>query len=218
MFNGGIIGLKNEPAPALASGVWTIKDQFVSIRADEWPGIYIPMTFTGSGGITISRNGTTNVDLAKTGGTDSSWDQGAHTAAVYSQPLTIEFNKTTAASGDDGLSYAMIGFNADPATNNSYDTIDYASYPYAQAVYEVYHNGSYIVPPVRNFNQANKFYVVYADNVIKHYNGSTLLYTSPAYTANPVGIDSAFYKVNQANNRFTNVRLTKKIWNGTQYV
>jgi hypothetical protein len=217
MFNGGIVGLKNEPNVSSASGVWTIKDQFVSRRTDEWPGIYLPMTFTGSGGMTIFRNGTTNIDLAKTGGTDNSWDQAAHTAAIYSQPLTIEFNKT-ASSGDDGLSYAMIGFNVDPATNNSYDTLDHASYPYAQNTYAVYHNGANIIPPVSSWSQANKFYIVYANNLIRHYNGSTLMYTSPAYTANPVGIDSAFYRVNQTNCRFTNVRVANKIWNGTDYV
>lgn len=217
MFNGGIVGLKNEPSASSASGVWTIKDQFVSRRTDEWPGIYIPMTFSPSGGITVSRNSTTNIDLAKTGGADQSWDQGAHTAAIYSQPLTLEFNKT-ASAGDDGLSYAMIGFNVDPATNNSYNTIDYASYPYAQNTYSVYHNGSSISPSVSSWNQANKFYIVYANNLIRHYNGSTLMYTSPTYTGNPVAIDSSFYRVNQTNCRFTNVRLTNKIWNGTAYV
>lgn len=216
MFNGGIIGLKNEPSASLASGIWTIKDQFVSRRTDEWPGIYLPMTFTASAGITVSRNGTTNIDLAKTGGTDNSWDQGAHTGAIYSQPLTIEFNKT-ASAGDDGLSYAMIGFNVDPATNNSYDTIDYASYPFMRNNYRVYHNGSDL-GTMAAWDQANKFYIVYANNLIRHYNGSTLLYTSPTYTGNPVGIDSSLYRVNQPNCRFTNVRLTNKIWNGTAYV
>lgn len=216
MFNGGIVGLKNEPSASLTSGVWTIKDQFVSRRTDEWPEIYIPITFTGSGGITVSRNGTTSVDIAKTGGTDNSWDQGAHTAAIYSQPLTLEFNKT-ASSSDDGLSYAMIGFNVDPATNNSYTSLDYAAYPYRQISHEVYHNGAYIAAPVA-WNQANKFYIVYANNLIMHYNGSTLLYTSPTYTGNPVGIDSSLYKRNQPNCRFTNVRLTSRIWNGTDYV
>jgi hypothetical protein len=216
MFNGGIVGLKNEPSGSSASGVWTIKDQFVSRRTDEWPGIYIPMTFSPSGGITVSRNSTTNIDLAKTGGTDNSWDQGAHTAAIYSQPLTLEFNKT-ASAGDDGLSYAMIGFNVDPATNNSYDTIDYASYPFMQNNYRLYHNGSDLGTRAA-WSQSNKFYIVYANNLIRHYNGSTLLYTSPTYTGNPVGIDSSFYRVNQTNCRFTNVRLTNKIWNGTAYV
>jgi hypothetical protein len=217
MTNGSVIGKKITTSDSYASGIWDLSEQYALKKENNWPGIYIPMTFIPSAGITVSRNSTTNIDLAKTGGTDNSWDQGAHTAAIYSQPLTLEFNKT-ASAGDDGLSYAMIGFNVDPATNNSYTTLDYASYPYAQNAYSVYHNGSGISPSVSSWNQANKFYIVYANNLIRHYNGSTLMYTSPTYTGNPVGIDSSFYRVNQVNNRFTNVRLTNKIWNGTAYV
>jgi hypothetical protein len=214
MSNGNLLGSLNAPSKTSTNGIWNLKEQHAYNKQELWPDRYMVLNFVPSGGITIARNGTTSVDISKTGGTDSSWDQGAHTAATYSQPLTLEFNKT-ASAGDDGLSYAMIGLNADPAASNGYDTIDHASYPFQQNSYTIYNNGSG-ADVGGSWSQSNKFYLVYADNTIKHYNGSKLLYTA-AYTANPVGIDSSLYRVNQTNCRFTNVRLTQSVWNGTEY-
>lgn len=215
MYNGGIIGLKNQLPADSESGIWTGRDHFYARASGTWPLLYLPLSFTVSGGCSVVRNNTDSVDILKTSGTDNNWGAQAYTAVGYTQPVTLEFNKT-ASVNDDGLSYAMISLNADPTTNASYNTLDYASYPYRQESYVLYNNGAAITEG-GSWSQANKFYLVYANNQIKHYNGSKLLYTAP-YNAPTVNIDSSLYRVNQTNCRFTNVRLAKATWNGTGYV
>ena len=125
----------------------------------------------------------------------NAWDNQAYSITPFTAPCTIEFNKQ-AASGDNGVSYAMIGWNADPTTDASYSSIDYASYPYNTGNYQVYHNGS-LVQNGGSWSTSNKFYVVYGtDGTIKHYNGSTLLYSVNYGTGNTVYVDSSFYSPN----------------------
>ena len=110
----------------------------------------------------------------------------------------------------------MIGFNADPTANTSYDTLDYCSYPYRYDSYSVYHNGANPHNGTQ-WNPNTKFYLVYDGNTIKHYNGSTLLYTSPSYTVGTVYIDSSIHSPTANFGGFSNIRLTRNIWNGTSY-
>lgn len=176
--------------------------------------VYENLTFTLSGNLTARGNGTDLVSIFKTSG-GFSWDNHAYTTQGYSAPLTLEFNKNSAYF-DNGRSYAMIGFNADPTTNASYDTLDYCAYPYRYDTYSVYHNGTQ-VHFATQWNPNTKFYLVYDGSNIKHYNGSTLLYTSPSYTAGTVYIDSSFYAVAANFGGFSNIRLTKNLWNGSSY-
>jgi hypothetical protein len=111
----------------------------------------------------------------------------------------------------------MIGWNEDPTTNASYDTIDYASYPYQTNGYQVYHNGSQIVPGV-TWSTANKFYIVYGtDGYIRHYNGSTLLYSVNYGTGKTVYVDSSYYSVNGTYGGFSNIKVIRSAWNGSVY-
>ena len=134
---------------------------------------------------------------------------------LFTKPMTIEFTRT-AAYTDDGQSYVMIGWNTDPTTDTSYSSLDHASYPYCQAVYQVYHNGSQ-VQFGGTWSPSNKFYVVYsADGYIRHWNGSRLMY-STNYGSNTVYLDTSFYSP-YSTSALTNVRITKREWNGTRYV
>jgi hypothetical protein len=179
---------------------------------------YFTLNFTASGGVTLTNNLTDSVNIQKTGGTDNSWTQQAYTTQGYTAPLTLEFNKSAAPSGDDGLSYAMIGLNTDPTTNDSYASIDHASYPFNTSSYSMYNNGAG-QDVGGSWSQSEKFYLVYnVDGTIKHYNGSKLLYSAAYSASNTVYIDTAFYRVNQPNCRFTNVKLSNRIWNGNNYV
>lgn len=178
---------------------------------------YVNITFTASGNLTLTGNGSSAVNIFKTSGS-SSWDNQAYSTNGFTAPCTIEFNKE-AASTDNSASYAMIGWNEDPTTNASYDTIDHASYPYQTNAYQVYNNGSVINPGV-GWNTANKFYVVYGtDGLIRHYNGSTLLYTSSSYGAGKtVYVDSSYYSPNSTYGGFSNIRVVRAAWNGSSYV
>ena len=176
---------------------------------------YESLTYATTGNLTVTGNETTSVNIFKTSG-GSGWDNQAYSTTAFTAPCTIEFNKQ-AASDDNGVSYAMIGWNADPLTNASYDSIDYASYPYRTDTYVVYHNGSGIVPGT-SWNTANKFYIVYGtDGFIRHYNGSKLLYSVNYGVGNTVYVDSSFYSVNSTFGGFSNIRVTKFTWNGVNY-
>jgi hypothetical protein len=177
---------------------------------------YEPLTFTLSGNLTASGNGTTNVSIFKTSGSFA-WDNQAYCSTAFTAPCTFEYNKWSPYY-DNTRCYAMIGWNTDPTTNASYDTIDYASYPYAMNAYEIYNNGTYIVPPTRIWSRTSKWYIVYGtDGFIRHYNGSTQMYSVSVGTGLTYYIDSSFYGVGATFGGFSNIRAIKKAWNGTSY-
>jgi hypothetical protein len=177
---------------------------------------YDVLTFSASGNLTVTNNGTTLVDIFKTSGSNS-WDNQAYISTPYTAPCTIEFNKQ-AGSTDNGVSYAMMSWNSDPTSNASYDTLDYASYPYATNGYYIYHNGTGINPGT-TWSTANKFYIVYdIDGYFRHYNGSSLIYSVNYGIGNTVYVDSSFYSVNATYGGFSNIRVCKYSWNGTNYI
>ena len=183
-----------------------------SVRA----ATYEVLTFTLVGNVTATNNGTTSVDLVKASGSATWGSDAAYTSTGWTAPVTLEFNKLADAS-DNGVSYAMISLNEDPATDSSYTSLDYAAYPYRTDVYSVYHNSTQ-VNFSGSYNTANKFYIVYkTDGTLLHYNGSSLLYSISWGTGKTLYIDSAFYSVNSTYSKYSNVRLTRKVWNGTAY-
>lgn len=176
---------------------------------------YETLNFVTSGQtMVLTNNGSISVDMYKSG--SQSWDTQAYCTIPFTAPCTFEFNKT-ASSGDDGNSYVMIGWNPDPTTDASYGSIDHCAYPYRADIYSVYNNGSQV-----HFSSAwdttKKFYIVYdTDGYIRHYNGSTLLYSVNYGTGVTVYIDSSFYVGNSTNGKLSNVRAIRRSWNGTQY-
>lgn len=176
---------------------------------------FVPLTFVTSGQtMVLTNNGTISVDMYKSG--SNTWDTQAYCLIPFTAPCTIEFNKT-ASAGDDGNSYVMIGWNTDPTADASYSSIDHASYPYRYDTYVVYNNGNY-VGGYAAWDITKKFYLVYdTDGYIRHYNGSTLLYSVNYGTGTTVYIDSSFYVGNSTNGKLSNVRAIRRAWNGTQY-
>lgn len=192
----------------------TLRKSIVFAQAVQFS--YDTLNFTASGNLTVTNNNTTSVNIFKTSGS-SSWDNHAYIATPYTAPCTIEFNKQ-AASGDNGASYAMMGWNVDPLTDASYTSLDYASYPYRTDAYSVYHNASQ-VHFGGSWSTANKFYIVYdTDGFIRHYNGSTLLYSVNYGIGNTVYVDSSFYSVNATFGGFSNLKVSKFSWDGSSYV
>ena len=147
----------------------------------------------------------------------SAWDSQVYWPTPYPAPVTVEFNKL-ADVGDNGASYAMISWNADPGTDASYTSLDYAVYAYATSNYQVYHNGSNLVNG-GSWNSALKWYLVYATNgFIYHYNGSNLIYQVDSGAGRNVYLDTSFYSPNSTYSRFSNVKIIRRAWNGTAYV
>lgn len=181
---------------------------------------YDTLNFTASGSsgtLSVQGNGTTNVSAFKTGGSFA-WDTHLYSLAPYTAPCTLELNKWS-ANNDNGRSYAMIGWNTDPTTNPSYDSLDYACYPYAMSNYQVYNNGT-AVQNGGTWSRLNKFYIVYGlDGFIRHFNGSTQLYSVNWGNATTTFyIDSSFYAVGPTFGGFSNIRAIKREWNGTRYI
>jgi hypothetical protein len=199
------------------SGIVVIRYKSSNTSPPNTINPYIEMTYVVSANLTLHNSRMArSANIFKTSGS-SSWDNQAYSLTQFSAPCTIEFNKQ-AASGDNGVSYAMIGWNEDPTTNASYTSLDYASYPYRTDTYAVYHNGS-LVHFSGTWSTTNKFYIVYdTDGFIRHYNGSTLLYSVNYGTGKTVYVDSSFYSVNSTFGGFSNIKVSRRSWNGTSYV
>jgi hypothetical protein len=196
---------------------------FSSEPVSSWLGpanqtlIYENLTFILSGNLTASRNGTNSVSIFKTSGSNA-WDNHAYVNTPFTAPCTLEFIKWS-ANNDNGRSYAMIGWNTDPTTDASYTSLDYASYPYTMSSYSVYNNGSQV-----HFSGAwsrlNRFRIVYGtDGFIRHYNGSTQLYSvNWGNSTTNFYVDSSFYSPFGVFGGFSNIRVIKRAWNGTSYI
>lgn len=177
---------------------------------------YQLLNFVASGNLTMIGNGTDEVSIYKSSGSNN-WDNHAYTTTGFQAPVTLEFFKP-ADWGDNGASYAMIGWNTDPTSNASYDTIDYAAYPFQQSTYYVYHNGSNVLAS-GSWSSGTKWYLTYdLDGWTRHYNGSTLMYQANRGAGSTVYVDTSFYAVNSTYSRFNNIKVIKKSWNGTAYV
>lgn len=175
---------------------------------------YIQYAVTDST-ITVTYNDAI-ANIFKTSGA-TGWDKQAYSLTPFTAPCTIEFNKKAGAI-DNGLSYAMIGWNADPTADASYSSIDWASYPYMMNNYQVYHNGSVLVNG-GTWDQTKKFYIVYdTDGYIRHYNGTTLLASFNKGTGQTVYVDSSYYSPDATYGGFSNIRVVKRSWNGSRYV
>ena len=184
------------------------------------PVTYEVLTFNLVGNVTAANNGTTSVDLVKASGSAVWGSDSAYTSTGWTAPVTLEFYKNSHVF-DNGVSYAMISLNEDPATDSNFTSLDYASYPYRTDAIAIYHNGTQIIGAgisSVSYDTAAKFYISYAtDGYLYHYNASKLLYSTNWGTGKTLYIDSAFYSVDSYYTKFYNIRLTKRVWNGTRY-
>lgn len=195
---------------------------FPSETVSSWLGpsnttlYYEPLTFVLSGNLVASQNGSTSVSVFKMSGSNA-WDNNAYVLTPFTAPCTLEFSKWS-ANNDNGRSYAMIGWNTDPTTNPSYTSLDYASYPYIMTGYQVYNNGT-LVQNGGTWSRLNRFYIVYGtDGFIRHYNGSTQLYSVNYGNATTTFyIDSSLYSPHATFGGFSNIRAIRRAWNGTSY-
>lgn len=195
---------------------------FPSESVQSWTGpanktlVYENLNFVLSGNLVASNNNSTSVSIFKMSGSNA-WDNHAYVANGFTAPCTMEFNKWS-ASGDNARSYAMIGWNTDPTTDPSYTSLDYCAYPYRTDTYSVYNGGSQ-VHFSGSWSRTNKFYIVYGvDGFIRHYNGSTQLYSvNWGNSTTTFYVDSSFYSPFATFGGFSNIRVIRRAWNGTSY-
>lgn len=181
--------------------------------------VYSTINLNVTGNASQSGSGTTQVSAQKSSGT-SGWNSKAYSTETWNAPATIEYNKLAGAT-DNGVSYAMMSFNTDPTTNDSYSSLDLASYPYYTGSWYGYNNGSGYGGNSGNdqsWSTDDKFYLVYLpDGTIQHWTGTKLLHSEAYHTTSQpaVHLDMAFYANSATYNRFFNVRVASGfIWNG----
>jgi hypothetical protein len=183
---------------------------------------YETLTFTaeGVGSGTITGNGTTSVTIQKTTngtGGQGNWNYGPYVTQGFTQPFTVEFKIPNA--GSSTAQHMMMSLNdALVSDGGNYTSLDYASYTQETNYWDVYNNSTQIGNQITvgdswDPTQINR--IVYADNLIKHYNGSTLIYTSPtlAHTTTRYIDTSIEYLMT-----VTNIRGIKAKWDGSAYV
>jgi hypothetical protein len=177
---------------------------------------YVSLSYAVNSSLTVSYfNHERSVNIFKTSG-GSSWNNNAYSLTQFTAPCTLEFNKQ-AAAGDNGVSYAAIGWNEDPWVGVGNNNLDYASYPYTKNSYKVLHNGNEVSVGA-SWSSENKFYIVYdTDGFIRHYNGQSLLYSVNYGTGKIVYVDSSFNSPDSTFGGFSNIKASRRFWNGTTY-
>jgi hypothetical protein len=210
-FSGNIAAVKvynkSLTATEVKQNYNAVKERFLGYQA---------LTYVNSSNITVTNNGTDAVTFTKNAD-NNSWNGQAYTTEAFTAPCTIEFSKL-AADGDNGASYAMIGWNVDPTTDSSYGSIDHASYPYTKNNYHIYNNGAGLGTGL-TWDSSKKFYLVYdTDGYIRHYNGDKLLYSANYGTGNTVYVDMSLYNTDTTFGKFSDVRVCRRSWNGSRYI
>ena len=193
----------------------------------------LSITTEGTGTLSVTGSGTDTVTMYKTS-TTIGWNTGALETTGFTPPVTIEFDKTAlpVSSSLAALQpYALISW----ADNNNdqdggRDQFSYAAYPYGtDTQWLVFHNtpddgAITIQEPSVAWSSADKKYLVYGtDETIKHYSGSTLMYTSENDSYDDLGqglmyLRAAFFSANSGHSALSNVRVRKQLWNGFAYV
>jgi|DEB19_MinimDraft_2_1074335.scaffolds.fasta_scaffold57729_2 hypothetical protein len=207
-------GYKTDTSPI---GIWDLTSVRDLKTANNWPPevVYENLTVTATATVAVTGNGTSSLNMFKTSGIVG-WDAQVYCSTPFTAPVTLEFNKQAAAV-DNGLSYAMISLNSDPTTDVSFTSLEWASYIFRTDRFQVYNNG--LNTNWAGYSTSNKFYIVYKENgYIEHYNGSTLLASFYRGVGQTVYLDSSFYSVDATYAGFSNVRVTKRIYNGTGYI
>ena len=214
--------IAQRPSPGTAMTRWNSdKGTYEAYDGSNWINAdnryeTLNLVATGPGAAFIG-GGTDCATLYRTGST-SGWDAQVYSTNGWTAPVTLEFYKNAGAGGvNNGFAYAMISLNTDPTTDASYGSLDHAAFPYFTKSYSVFHNGTQMLYSGR-WSASQKFYIVYGtDGYIRHYNGSTQLYSVSVGTGNTYYLDSCMYFASYFST-FYDVRVIKKAWNGTKYV
>ena len=184
--------------------------------------VYETLDFTAVGTETMSITGnlTSTVTMYKsTGG--SGWNAGAVETTGFSPPVTVEFDKT-ATSSSDGTTYAIISWDSDNSIQTGTDgrQFDWAAYPYGTTSdWRVFNDGIQLQATSASWSNIDKKYLVYnTDGSIKHYSGSTLMYSNVEAGTDTRYLRTAFFSSSDVHGAFSNIRVIKFIWDGSAYV
>ncbi len=140
------------------------------------------VTWTGASGVSVGTGTITNI------GTPNSWVNGAYNTTPVGPGGYVEFR-----AGETNT-YKMLGFNSDPAADNSYCSIDYAWYPQASGTYCIYENcGNPYCGGAYSTNDVFKVFWNPSNNRIEYYVNDVLKYTSGVVPSATLYVDASLY-------------------------
>lgn len=148
-----------------------------------------PATLVAQGAVSIAGNSVT-----KTGQTND-WDAGAYSQNAWNGPVTVRFKAGENAAGFHA------GLNTDPATNASYDSIDYAWNGWADGIARVY-IGTVAAVVVGNYTSADTFSIQYAvengQGIIRWFMNDVQAHQVDVAISQPLAFDCSLFAPGQS--------------------
>lgn len=142
------------------------------------------VTWTNAVGVNVASNSLTKTAAIGWGNAGASSVQSIPSEDGYVEFTTNETN-----------TYKMAGLSSGDS-NQSYVDIDYALYPAAGAVLQIYEKGVRIGTNYGSYSANDTFRVAVESGVVKYYRNGVLLYTSAQVPVYPLLLDTALYSVN----------------------
>ena len=173
--------------------------------------------------LSITGNGTDIITSVYKNSGGNAWDTGFYTP-TFTAPITLEFNKTAAAS-DNSVSYVQIGITDTPTVAaNSGDMISNASYYFMTRATNNYYlrssKGLSVSDGSNGWDPGKKHYIVYKKNGnLEFWNGEVLKKTFVWGTGKSVRFETNHH-INSSTitNQMTNIRMRRREWDGTKYI
>jgi hypothetical protein len=173
--------------------------------------------------LSITGNGTDNITSVYKNSGSNGWDTGFYTP-TFTAPITLEFNKTAAAS-DNSVSYIRVGITDTPTVvkaSGSFET-NWNYYFMTRATANYYlrsGKGLSISDGSGGWSAAKKHYIVYKTNGnIEFWNGNDLKKTIMWGTGKSVRFETDHHINNSTlTNQMTNIRMKRREWDGTKYI
>jgi len=136
----------------------------------------------------------TGTQLKKISGNNLAWDSQRYSAESYVNGAYITFIPVSTAND------FMIGLNADPTTNSSYSTLDFAWYCTVAGTLEIYENNtgqSFDAGiPAQTYNSSTVLGIVYDGKTVKYYKDGTVIRTVTKSANIRLYADSSFCTLN----------------------
>ena len=155
--------------------------------------------------LSITNNGTDEVSVFRGG--SGAWNAAFYTTTTYTQPVTLEYFMNQYGG-------FMISFNDIVVSDNgNYTNLDYAAEPRSVETFNIFDNNTFITN-AGSWDVTKTNRIVYADDTIKHYNGDTLMYTSPSDQTGSRVIDSSTSGITNGAT-MSKIRLKRLAWSPT---
>ncbi|EUJ10338.1 Rhs family protein [Methylophilaceae bacterium 11] len=143
---------------------------------------------------TVTLNGST---LTKTGGTNNTWGD----AEAYSNSTLTGAAYVSARAGQTTL-HGMFGLNADPTTDKSYTSLDYAWYTKSDGTLEIYESNVNVTNPATGtksfgpYTTTDVLAIEYKGTTVNYLKNGAVIRSVTTTAGRTFSFDSSFYSTN----------------------